>query len=76
MGHYLNIFLNAVFRGPAGGWQLFVVRGGRARRVNVAVGLLNDQTVEIVDGVKENEPVVLAPDTSLEDGDRVTVSSS
>ena len=63
---------SALFRGPAGTWQLFVVRDGKARRINVTVGLLNDQQVEILDGVSENEQVILAPDTRLEDGVRVT----
>ena len=32
---------------------------------------VNDERVEIRDGVKEDETVILAPDTSLEDGSRV-----
>jgi len=72
----LTVPRSAVFHGPAGDWQVFVVRGGRARRVNVEVGLLNDQRVEILDGVNEGEPVVLAPDTSLEDGARVRTNNS
>lgn len=62
---------SAVFRGAAGGWQVFVIRGGKARRVDITVGLMNDERVEILDGVNENEPVVLAPDTNLDDGARV-----
>lgn len=63
---------SALFRGAGGTWQLYVVRGGRARRVNVTVGILNDATAEIVDGVAQGEPVVLAPDATLADGSRVT----
>lgn len=67
---------SALFRGPAGTWQLFVIRGGKARRVDVTVGLLNDERVEITGGVQENEPVILAPDTRLEDGVRVQFHES
>lgn len=62
---------SALFRGPAGDWQAFVVRDGKARLVSVEVGLLNDETVEIRAGLTENEPVVLAPETNLVDGTRV-----
>jgi HlyD family secretion protein len=63
---------SALFRGPDGNWQVFVVRDGRARLVKVRIGLLNDDAVEIREGLTENEPVVLAPETSLVDGTRVS----
>jgi hypothetical protein len=65
-----------VFRAADSKWQLFVVRSGRARRVNVDVGLMNDEQVEILAGVDENERVVLAPDSMLADGDRVRWAAS
>lgn len=71
----LTVPRSAVFRGADGGWQLFVIRGGRARRVAVQVGLMNDQRVEILQGVGENESVVLAPETRLMDGARVAVQN-
>lgn len=67
---------SALFRGPAGTWQAFVIRGGKARRVDVKVGLLNDQRVEVLDGIREDEPVILAPDTRLEDGVRVQLNGA
>jgi HlyD family secretion protein len=67
---------SAVFRAADSKWQLFVVRSGRARRVNVDVGLMNDEQVEILAGVDENERVVLAPDSMLADGDRVRWAAS
>lgn len=70
--HALVIPRSALFRGPGGDWQVFVVRDGKARLISVAVGLMNDDTVAIRDGLEENEPVVLAPETSLSDGARVT----
>lgn len=63
---------SALFRGP-GNWQVFVVRDGRARLVAVGVGLMNDDIVEVREGLTENEPVVLAPETNLSDGTRVTL---
>ena len=69
--HALVIPRSALFRGPAGDWQVFAVREGRARLVKVKVGLLNDDLVEI-GGLNENEPVILAPETSLVDGTRVS----
>lgn len=62
---------SALFRGPTGGWQLFVVRDGRAKLVDATVGLMNDERVEIVAGVSEGEQVVPAPESSLVDGVRV-----
>jgi HlyD family secretion protein len=62
---------SALFRGPAGGWQLFVVRDGRARLVDATVGLMNDERVEIVAGVNEGEQVVPAPESTLTDGTKV-----
>ncbi|HET6884448.1 MAG TPA: HlyD family efflux transporter periplasmic adaptor subunit, partial [Pirellulales bacterium] len=62
---------SALFRGPAGNWQVFAVRDGRARLVEVGVGLLNDDIAEIREGLNESEPIILAPETTLVDGTRV-----
>lgn len=64
---------SAVFRSPTGQWQLFVVRQGRAVLQTIEVGLNNDEVTEIVTGVDEGEPVVLAPEHSLTSGTRVVV---
>jgi HlyD family secretion protein len=61
----------ALFRGAANDWQVFVVRGGRARLEKVQVGLMNDEQVEITQGLSAGDEVVLAPETSLTDGARV-----
>ena len=62
---------SALFRGPAGDWQVFAVRDGKARLVQLHVGLMNDDLVEVRDGLADNEPVIVAPETSLTDGTRV-----
>jgi len=62
---------SALFRGADGAWEAFAVRRGRARRVGVEVGLINDRWVEITEGIVEDEQVVLAPETGLQDGSRV-----
>lgn len=67
----LTVPRSAIFRAPDRGWQAFVVRNGHAQLQPVEVGLMNDERVQIVKGVEEGEPVILAPESSLEDGDRV-----
>ena len=62
---------SALFRAADNTWQVFAVRDGRARLQTVEVGLMNDEQVEIVRGLSENEPVILAPESSLTDGARV-----
>lgn len=63
---------SALFRGGDARWQVFAVRDGVARLTPVEVGLLNDQQAEITAGLAAEEIVVLAPETSLEPGDRVS----
>jgi HlyD family secretion protein len=62
---------SALFRGPAGDWQVFVVDEGVARLRSVEVGLLNDVTAEIIKGIAQSSVVVLVPETNLKDGDKV-----
>jgi HlyD family secretion protein len=63
---------SALFRAAEGNWQVFAVRDGRARLQPVETGLMNDETVEVIKGLGEGEVVVLAPETSLADGARVS----
>ncbi len=62
---------SAIFRSAAGNWQAMVVRDGVARLVDVEIGLANDFEVEVVSGIKEHERVILAPDSTLTDGQPV-----
>jgi HlyD family secretion protein len=62
---------SVVFRGAEDRWQAFVVRDGRARRVSLEIGLLNDVEAEVLQGLDAGDDVVLAPDSDLHDGARV-----
>jgi len=62
----------ALFRGGQSQWQVFVVRDGRARIQDVQIGLLNDQWAEVTNGLAEGDCGVVAPESTLTDGTRVT----
>lgn len=64
---------SALFRAADNAWQVFAVRGGTARLQTVEVGLINDEQAEILSGLSEGEPVILAPESSLTDGTRVEI---
>lgn len=63
---------SALFRGTGSRWQLYAVRGGRARIQDVTIGLMNDRRAEVLDGLEAGEWVIVAPETSLFDGEKVT----
>lgn len=67
----ITIPRSALFRGTEGGWQVFVVQNGKARRLDVEVGLMNDFRAEILKGIEAGEQVIIAPESSLEDGQKV-----
>jgi HlyD family secretion protein len=66
---------SAIFRSAANGWEVFVVRGDRAEKQAVEIGLLNDEVVEITSGLTEGDSVILAPESNLEAGSRVAMAS-
>ena len=47
------------------------VRNGLAVRVELSVGLTNDFEVEVLSGLQAGEQVILAPESGLNDGQRV-----
>ncbi|MBN2476531.1 MAG: HlyD family efflux transporter periplasmic adaptor subunit [Pirellulales bacterium] len=71
----LTIPRSALFRGADGLWQVYVVRGGRARIQEIEIGLINDERVEVVKGLAADEQVVLAPESNLENDARVAVQA-
>lgn len=64
---------SALFRGTKNDWRVFTVRGGKAHLQAVKVGLSNDEWAEIVGGLSDSELVILAPETNLNEGQRVHV---
>jgi HlyD family secretion protein len=62
---------SAVFRGPVNDWRVYAVRSGHARVQVVRVGLMNDERAEVLQGLREGEPVIPAPESDLADGRRV-----
>jgi len=66
---------SALFRNSDGGWQVFTVQGGTARLRDVTIGLMNDQDVEVTDGLEKDETVILAPENDMMDGIRVRTAT-
>jgi HlyD family secretion protein len=68
----------SALRAPAGalfqradGWQTFVIEGGRARLRTVRVGESNGVQAEVLEGLRENDRVVIYPGDKVSDGTRV-----
>ena len=67
----------AALLAPADGLEngsVWVVREGRARKQEVAVGIRDLLRVEVLDGLAEDEPVVVSGFDGLKEGSRVTQS--
>lgn len=63
---------SAIFRDVSGNWQAYVVSGRKLERRNLQLGLMNDLSVEVTQGIKAGEQVFVSPAASLSDGARVT----
>jgi len=63
--------LAAVFRRD-GGEAVFVVDGGRARRVPVTIGRRGDREAEVLAGLSGGESVIAYPGDTIADGTRVS----
>jgi HlyD family secretion protein len=64
---------SALFRYD-GGWAVFLIEQGVARRRQVQVGRRNGLEAEIVAGLKEGDRVITHPDSSIQDGTLVEVA--
>ena len=63
--------LGALFR-QGEGWAVFAVGSdGRARKVAVRVGHLNDESAEVLGGLSAGDMVVLHPGEKVADGVKV-----
>ncbi len=64
-----------LFRGDAGKWQAYVVRDGKTVLTDLGVGIVNDNDAEITKGISAGDTVVVAPESTLKSGVRVTSSN-
>ena len=53
--------------------HLFVVEAGKAVRKDIKMGISTDSRVEIIEGLKAEEEVIIRGQSSLEDGQQVEV---
>lgn len=70
----MQIPASALFR-YQDGWAVFVLRNGRASRRLIKTGQRNGLIAQVLDGLKENETVIVYPDDTIGDGSRVKVRS-
>ena len=63
---------HVLFRGDGGQWQVFVVSNSKAKLVDVTVGLTNDRQAQILAGLEANDTVIVAPESNLTPGQRVS----
>ena len=66
----LQVPSSALFR-DGDGWATFVMQDGAAVKRTVKVGHRNSFTVEITEGLKEGDHVILHPSNQIEDGVKV-----
>ncbi|MBL8212065.1 MAG: HlyD family efflux transporter periplasmic adaptor subunit [Bryobacterales bacterium] len=71
----LQVPVNSLFR-VNGGWAVFAVEGGVARRRAVQIGHRSGVAAEILSGLKEGDTVVAHPDETVEDGKAVAVDGA
>ncbi len=64
----LTIPRTALFRGADASWQVFAVQDGAAQLRRVRIGLMNDRAAEVLEGLQAGDRVILAPESTLEDG--------
>ena len=65
---------SALFRGAKGEWKVYSVVDGRAKETIIKLGLTNDEFVEVAAGLKQGDMVVLTPESSLAEGQKVRVA--
>ena len=68
----LQVPISALFR-DRGQWSVFVMRDGTAYLVPVKVGRMNDERVQILEGLRAGASVILHPSEKIDDGTAVRV---
>ncbi len=62
----LKVPIGALFRAN-GNWSLFIEQNGRAEQRQVSIGHMNDRFAEVIDGVDEDDKIVLYPSDRVAD---------
>jgi HlyD family secretion protein len=65
--------ISALFRGPEGQWQVFVIESRRARVRTIELGHMNDQYAQVLSGLDAGATVIVNPGSAVEDGVRITL---
>ncbi|HEX3484935.1 MAG TPA: HlyD family efflux transporter periplasmic adaptor subunit [Micropepsaceae bacterium] len=68
----IHIPLSSLFRSGEK-WQTFALRNGRAMRVDVMIGQINDLDAQILRGLQAGDQVILHPSDKITDGVPVTI---
>ena len=71
-GGVLQVPVSSIFRGDQG-WNVFVIRNGKAVRQPITIGKRGTYYAEVLDGLEEGDVVVIHPTNDLEDDMRVKV---
>jgi HlyD family secretion protein len=70
----LQVPIGALFRDGTG-WAAFTVDSdSRARRIAVSVGQMNDESAQVLGGLREGQAVIVHPGEKVRDGVRVTAA--
>ena len=69
----LIIPINAIQKSENGDY-VFAVENGKAKRVNIKIGRMSDNKVEVLSGLKMNDQVITAGMQNLNEGDPVSFS--
>lgn len=69
----LKIPSSALFRGSGEKWNVFVVESGEAQKREVIVGHQTPSESEILEGLRENEIVILHPANQITEGTNVEI---
>ena len=68
----LQVPISSIFRGDQG-WNVFVIKKGKAVRQPITIGMRGTYYAEVLDGLEEEDVVVVHPTNDLEERMRVKV---
>ena len=60
-----------LFKGSNNQWEVFSIENNTAILKKVNIGILNDESAQVLSGLKANDRIIIAPPTSLKDGSKV-----